>query len=97
MAISLYIIIKSPESEAKNLAIIFFITQLVLNMIWTFLFFKMQSPLFAFLDISVLLILIFLTILYFYKTDKLASYLLIPYFLWTSFAAFLNYTIWKIN
>lgn len=94
MGISLFIILNQKKN--KKAKAIFFI-QLGLNTLWSFLFFGLQSPLLAFLEILILWTAILLTIIQAYKLQKWAGILLIPYLLWVSFAAFLNFTIWRIN
>jgi tryptophan-rich sensory protein len=76
--------------------IIFFV-QLVLNVGWSFLFFFLHNPMFAFYDIIILWLAILLTIFQFKKVDKLAAYLLVPYLLWVTFAAILNFSVWQLN
>ena len=91
MGISLYLIWKN------KLAVRFFIIQLILNILWSALFFGLRSPLLAFIEIIVLWIFILLTIIYSYKTSKTAAYLLIPYIAWVTFAAILNFSIVLLN
>ncbi|MBI2611239.1 tryptophan-rich sensory protein [Candidatus Gottesmanbacteria bacterium] len=84
----------------KNLvktALLFFVIQLFLNSLWSFLFFGLHSPILGFIDIIVLWIFILLTILKFSKISKVAAYLLIPYFFWVSFASLLNVSIIILN
>jgi len=97
MGIALYFVITSQNSQVKTLALTFFIIQMILNILWSFLFFKSQNPLGAFIEIIILIIMIITTIFFFYKTNKISGYLLIPYLLWTSFASILNYNLWKLN
>jgi tryptophan-rich sensory protein len=74
-----------------------FAVQAVLNLGWTPLFFGLQAPGLAFLDISLLwMVLVWMTVR-FGKIRSLAGYLLIPYVLWVSFALVLNGTIWLMN
>ena len=94
MGISLYLVWSKKFSKP---AFIFFGVQLFLNALWSILFFGIKSPLFAFIGITLLWTAIFITIIYFYKLNKLSSYLLIPYILWVSFAAVLNFAIFLLN
>jgi tryptophan-rich sensory protein len=71
--------------------------QLALNVLWSFLFFGLKSPYYAFVEIVLLWFAIFLTILKFRKISETASYLLFPYILWVSFAMLLNYYLWILN
>lgn len=82
--------------HAKS-ALIFFLVQLGLNGLWSQLFFGLKSPGWAFLEIFFLLAAIITATYLFSKKDKWPVWLMIPYILWVSFAAFLNGTIWWIN
>ena len=98
MGISLWIIWKSNAYEPmKTEALLFFATQLFLNFWWSILFFKFHSPFIAFIAITLLFILIFLTIFRFVEISKTAAWLLVPYISWVCFAAILNYNLWKLN
>lgn len=98
MGISLYLAwVKLGENRRAKTALIIFAVQLALNILWSFLFFGMQNPFFAFVEIIVLWIAILASIIAFWKVDKKAAYLMLPYILWVSFAAFLNYVIFAIN
>ena len=71
--------------------------QLVLNVLWTYVFFKRRSPGWAMVEIAFLWTAIASTTWAFWKVSKKAALLLLPYLLWTSFAAALNYEIWRLN
>lgn len=71
--------------------------QLALNALWSFLFFGLQSPLSAFIEIIILWAAILATIIIFYRISRPAAYLLIPYILWVSFAAVLNLALVLLN
>jgi translocator protein len=98
MAISLWIVWKSDFYEPmKQEAMLFFASQLFLNFWWTILFFKFHSPIVAFIEIIVMIVLIFITIYRFSEISKTAAWLLVPYISWVCFAAILNYNLWKLN
>lgn len=98
MGISLYIVWgKGLHRKNVRNAIYVFAAQLALNVVWSALFFGLQNPAAAFVEIILLWIAIALTIVKFYVIDKRAAYLLVPYIVWVSFAAFLNYSIWVLN
>lgn len=98
MGISLYLIwSKGLEDKKIKTAVFVFGIQLVLNIFWSFLFFGLQSPLYAFIEIVILWLAILLTIISFHKISKIAAYLLLPYILWVSFAAVLNFSILILN
>lgn len=85
------------EKEAVKKALIFFAIQLALNALWSYLFFGLQNPMLAGLEIIVLWLMIFETYIQFAKINKIAGYLFIPYLAWVSFAAVLNGSIWWLN
>ncbi len=97
MGIALYLIIKEKQTPKVRIAEYVFAIQLILNIIWSVLFFGLQNPGAAFIEILILWIAIAATIYYFYKISKTAAYLLVPYIAWVSFAAFLNYAIFLLN
>jgi len=71
--------------------------QLALNMAWTFLFFGFQQKGLALVEILVLWVMIFWNIRAFYRLDKTAGLLLVPYIGWVSFATVLNASLWWLN
>lgn len=87
----------SIETEAVKKAMVFFIIQLALNALWSYLFFGLRNPMLAGLEIIVLWLMIYETYLKFSKINKIAGYLFIPYLAWVSFAAVLNASIWWLN
>lgn len=74
-----------------------FIFQLLLNGLWSIVFFGFKSPGFALLIVIALLVLILLTYKWFKIVSKKAAYLLIPYIVWVAFATLLNFSIWYLN
>jgi tryptophan-rich sensory protein len=98
MGIALYLIIKNkPQGKYALMALSIFGLQLILNVLWSFMFFGLECPFCAFIEILILLSAILATILAFYKINRLAAYLLLPYLFWVSFAAVLNFYIWQLN
>ena len=87
----------TTQKVAVTKALQIFAIQLVLNALWSYLFFGLQNPLLALLEIIVLWLLIFETYLQFKSIDKTAGLLLIPYLAWVSFASILNASIWWLN
>lgn len=71
--------------------------QLAVNFFWSIIFFNLEAFLFAFLWILLLWVLIIVMIKKFYEIDKTAAYLQIPYLLWVTFAAYLNFAIFLLN
>ena len=82
---------------AARRALFFFGAQLVLNTLWSWLFFAWHRGDLAFLDIVVLWLLIVLTIIAFWRIRPLAGALLLPYLAWVSYAAALNLSVWRLN
>lgn len=94
-AYRIWIVGKSGENAKR--ALFAYVFQLMLNFIWPLIFFKWDLKAVAFFELLVLIGFIIITILEFIKVDKKAAYLLIPYLLWSIFAAVLNYSIWMLN
>ncbi len=96
MGISLYMVLKNGVLKARR-AIGIFSLQLILNVLWSFAFFWMHSPFLGIMVIVALWASILYTIIEFRKVSETAWLLLIPYILWVSFAAVLNYQIMILN
>lgn len=87
----------APASGARRRSLLLFLVQLAFNFFWSIIFFNFQAFGFAFLWLILLWILILLMILSFRTVDKLAAWLQIPYLLWVTFAAYLNFGVWLLN
>ncbi len=85
------------QNAAVKTALGVFILQLILNSLWSIIFFGLHAPFFALIDIAVLWIAIVVTIYLFARQSRVAAGLLIPYLLWVSFAFYLNYSIVRLN
>ena len=98
MGVSAFIIFdKAKDLKEGKLALKVFASQLVLNSLWSIIFFGLRAPMLAFFEIILLLALIAASIYYFYRISKLAAALLVPYVLWVGFAAILNLSIAILN
>ena len=98
MGISAYLIwLKRKEVEHFSRTAAIYLLQLVLNVMWSFLFFYAHEIGLAFFEIIALLIAIIINARVFYKIDKTAGLLFIPYILWVSFATILTYSIFSLN
>jgi tryptophan-rich sensory protein len=98
MGIALYFVWQSgTERRDVQIALAVFGIQFALNILWSFFFFGMQSPLLGLVDIVLLWIMIAVTIVLFYQIRKIAGYLLIPYIVWVTIATALNYSIYILN
>ncbi len=84
------------NKSAKGSLVLFFI-HLVFNASWSVVFFGLHSPWWAFVNIVILWGMILFLIFRFYGISRVASYLLVPYLLWVSFASVLNFSIWWLN
>ena len=97
MAIAAWLVWKAgPRGEVWP-AITLFLVQLVLNGVWSFLFFGLQAPGLALLELAVLVIAIVATIVRFQRHSTIACYLMMPYLLWVLYAGLLNFEIWRLN
>ena len=85
------------ERKDVRKALSLFGIQLILNAVWSIVFFGLHSPFWALVNIAALWLAIVWTMILFYKISKPAMWLLVPYILWVSFAAYLNYSIWVLN
>lgn len=80
-----------------NGAIFYYGAQLVFNFLWSILFFGLGLRGLALIDLLILIAFVVITTVSFFKIDKLAGYVMVPYLIWICFAAFLNYSIWQLN
>lgn len=97
MAIAAWLVWREGGFRRARSALMLFLAQLALNAVWSWLFFAWHLGALAFFDILLLWILIVATLIAFWRIRPLAGALLIPYLLWVSFAAVLNYTVWQLN
>lgn len=97
MAIAAWLVWRDGGFRKNRGALSLFLVQLAANALWSWLFFAWQLGRFAFADIMLLWVLIIATIVCFWRVRALAGALLIPYLLWVSFAAALNYSLWQLN
>ena len=98
MGVSLFLIWrKSGVVDTIRPALILFGVQLLLNVLWSVMFFGLRSPFAAFIEILFLWFAILATIMLFFSLSKAAGILLVPYILWVSFATVLNFMIWRLN
>ncbi|SCY26955.1 TspO/MBR family protein [Microvirga guangxiensis] len=98
MAYALWRILSLPRSTpGRTGAIVIFFVQLALNSAWSFAFFGAQSPLLGLVVIAALIVAILSTIAAFWKLDRVAALLFVPYLAWVCFATLLNGAIWQLN
>ena len=87
----------APASPDRTRALRIFAVQLAFNFFWSIIFFNFQNFGFAFLWLMALWVLILWMIFTFRKVDRLAAWLQVPYVLWVTFAAYLNFGVWMLN
>ncbi len=97
MGLAFFLVWTTKLTSHKTPAMILFVVQLLLNILWSYSFFYLRNPLAGLVVIIILLVFILLTVWQFFLCRPLAGYLMVPYILWVSFATFLNYSIWKLN
>ena len=97
MGIAAWLVWRGGGFVAARVALVMFIIQLMVNALWSWLFFGWHFGALAFINILVLWVLILTTLMSFWRIKPVAGALLIPYLLWVSFAAALNYTVWQLN
>ena len=98
MGISLYLVItEGMKGRDVRIPLLVFTIQLILNLLWSYAFFGLESTFFGLLVIILLWISIVATMILFYPVRKAAAWLLVPYILWVSFATLLTYTIYSLN
>lgn len=103
MGISIYLIWsaydKASAGQRKKLKITFWLfwAHLFFNATWSIMFFGLKSAALGLINIAIIWVFILVLMIRFWKIKKLASYLLIPYFLWVSFASVLNFFLWYLN
>jgi len=87
----------SEDSSQRDRGLVLYLFQLIFNFFWSVFFFNMEAYGFSFLWILGLWLLIVRMVRSFSKVDKPAAWLQIPYLLWVTFAAYLNYQVWQMN
>ena len=97
LGISFIIYIKGGINKDKIKGLISFGVQLALNFAWGSVFFSMKNISAGLAIVCLMWFFTLLTIIFFYKKSKISAILLIPYFLWISFAIYLNYEFLKLN
>jgi len=97
MALAAWIIWRSGGWARRKAALTVFVIQLLVNALWSWLFFGWKQGGLAFVDIVLLWILVAWTLWAFWKIRVIAGALMVPYLLWITFAAALNYAVWRAN
>jgi len=97
MAVAGWMVWERLPQKGFSVPMAFFFVQLVLNTLWSVIFFGFQRPGWAFVEVALLWGFIALTMISFWSVYWVAGVLFLPYFLWVSFASVLNYAIWRLN
>lgn len=97
MGIAAWLVWRVGGFRAAGTALTLFLVQLAFNALWSWLFFGWQRGALAFADVVLLWALVVATLAGFWRIRRLAAALLVPYLLWISFAAALNYSVWQLN
>ena len=97
MGIAAWLVWQREGFKAAGKPLSLFAVQLVLNIGWSWIFFGLHQPGWAFVEIVILWLAILATTVAFFRRSKAAGYLLVPYLAWVSFASILNFTIFRMN
>lgn len=97
MGVSAWLVWRVGGFRAARTALVLFLVQLAVNALWSWLFFAWHQGALGFANILLLWVLLVATIVAFWRISVLAGALLVPYLLWISFAAALNYAVWQLN
>lgn len=97
MGISAAVVWAAPQTLERSRGLNLFIAQLIVNFFWSPIFFNARAYGLALIWLLVLWVLVLLMILQFRKVDRSAAKLQIPYLVWLTFAAYLNWGVWQLN
>jgi tryptophan-rich sensory protein len=97
MGVAAWLVWRKVGFIGAQFVLTLFIIQLVLNSLWSYLFFGIHRPELAFVDIIVLWVSIFGITIGFWRISILAGIFLLPYLIWVSFASVLNFQLWRLN
>lgn len=97
MAIAAWLVWRIGGFGHARTTLVLFLVQLVVNALWSWLFFAWQMGAAAFVDIVLMSVLVVATIVAFWRHSRLASALLLPYLAWITFAGALNLRLWQLN
>ena len=97
MGVAAWLVWRQVGLREAALPLSLFLVQLVLNALWSYLFFGLHRPDLALLDIVTLWVAILVVLVLFWRVSIPAGILLLPYLCWVGFASFLNFTVWRLN
>ena len=97
MGVAAWLVWRQPAGALRQRALVLFCVQLVLNALWSWLFFQWHLGAWALADIAAMWITVAATLVAFWRLRPLAGALLVPYLAWITFAGALNFTLWRMN
>lgn len=98
MAIAIFLIWRTPDKKPQvAFALQVYFVHLLINLLWSAVFFGLQSPFFGLLILFSLWVMIGILLFLFFLINKEASLLMVPYWLWITYAMYLNFGIWQLN
>ena len=97
MAVAAWLVWRAGGWRRQGRALGLFLLQWLLNFLWTPVFFGLHHMLLAFVDIMALWIVLVAAVISFWRIRTVAGLLLVPYVAWVTFAAVLNFTLWRLN
>ena len=97
MGVAAWLVWRRRGFAGARPALVLFVTQLVANALWSWLFFAWQRGALAFAEVVVLWCLVVGTVVAFHRVRALAAVLLYPYLAWTTYATALTYAVWRLN
>ena len=97
MGVAAWLVWRKAGFSGAGAALILFVLQLAMNALWSYLFFGQHRPDRAFFDIVALWMVILVVAALFWREDRIAGGLMVPYVAWVTFASYLNYVLWRLN
>lgn len=97
MAVAAWLVWRDADPAERRTALPLFFAQLALNVLWPILFFGLQAVAEALIEIALLLVLVLATTLAFWRVDRRAGALFVPYLVWVTYATALNAAVWAMN
>ncbi|WP_088743320.1 TspO/MBR family protein [Cobetia sp. QF-1] len=97
MALAAWLVVRDGKQARHRRALGVFIAQLIVNALWSWLFFAWHLGAAAFIDVLLLWVLIAFTLVAFWRIKPLAGLLMLPYLLWVTLASALTWSVWQAN
>lgn len=97
LAVAAWLVWMPEDGKSSAVRMMLFGFQLLLNVAWSWIFFRLHQPGWSFAEILLLWLAILATTVAFFRRSKFAGGLMLPYLAWVSFACVLNVTIWRMN